>query len=88
VRVEVARISAKGSIRREMVDTASRKDAARWEELVAEAGLNSPPPYRPAPGQPVYLIEAGEQAFAVAEQDLTGPLRELVMTVLAEGDTT
>jgi len=71
-----------------MVDTASRKDAARWEELVAEAGLDSPPPYRPAPGQPVYLIEAGEQAFAVAEQDLTGPLRELVMTVLAEGDTT
>jgi hypothetical protein len=58
------------------------------EELVAEAGLNSPPPYRPAPGQPVYLIEAGEQAVAVAEQDLTGPLRELVLTVLAEGDTT
>jgi len=32
--------------------------------------------------------QAGEQAFAVAEHDLTGPLRELVMTVLAEGDTT
>jgi hypothetical protein len=50
--------------------------------------LDFAPPYRPAPGQPVYLIQAGEQAFAVAEHDLTGPLRELVMTVLAEGDTT
>lgn len=87
MRVEVARISAKGSVRREMVDTASRNDAARWEELVAEAGLDSPPPYRPASGQAVYLIQAGEQAFAVAEHDLTGQLQELIMAVLAEGDT-
>ena len=38
----------------------------------------------PEPGQPVYEVRAGEHV-ALAEQDLAGPLRELVMAVVAEG---
>jgi hypothetical protein len=86
VRVEVARVGADGSIRRTGLDTADWDDAARWDELVAQADLGSPPPYRPVPHQTIYLIHAYDREFAIAEHDLTGPLRELVMAVLAEGE--
>lgn len=85
VRVTVTRVAGDGSIRRAVVDAAGRDDAARWDELIEQAGLGVPPPYRPRPGEAVYHIRAAEQAVQVADRDLTGPLRELVMAVLAEG---
>jgi hypothetical protein len=39
-----------------------------------------------APGDTVYQVSVGERTVMVSEDDLTGPLRELVMAVLAEGD--
>lgn len=86
VRVEVARVAADGGVRRTALDTADWDDAARWDELVAQADLDSFPPYRPVPYQTIYLIHACDRELAIAEHDLTGPLRELVMAVLAEGE--
>lgn len=84
VRLEVARIPQDGNIRRRMLDTSGRADAGRWENLVSQApGF---PPYRVAPGDTVYQVSVGERTVMVAEDDLTGPLRDLVMAVLAEGD--
>jgi hypothetical protein len=74
------------SVRRAVVDTAGRDDAARWEELIEQASLGVPPPYRPFPGEAVYHIRAGALEAQVAERALTGPLRELVMVVVAEGE--
>jgi hypothetical protein len=85
MRVIVTRVDGDGSIRRAVVDTAGSDDAARWEELVGQAGLGVAPPYRPRPGEAVYHIRAGELAVQVADRDLTGPLRDLVAAVLAEG---
>jgi hypothetical protein len=84
VRLEVARIPQDGNIRRRMLDTSGRADAGRWENLVSQApGF---PPYRLTPGDTVYQVSVGERTVMVAEDDLTGPLRDLVMAVLAEGD--
>jgi hypothetical protein len=85
VRVTVTRVAGDGSVRRAVVDAAGPDGAARWEELIAQADLGVPPPYRPRPGEAVYHIRAGELEVQVAERDLTGPLRELVAAVLAEG---
>ena len=38
---------------------------------------------RPVEGKPVYQVRAGDSEFMVAETELAGPLRELVMAVLA-----
>jgi hypothetical protein len=46
--IEVTRIGGDGSIRRAVVDTAGREDAARSEQLAQQAALEAPPPYRPA----------------------------------------
>lgn len=85
VRVTVTRVAGDGSVRRAVVDAAGRDDAARWEQLIDQADLGVPPPYRARPGEAVYHIRAGELEVQVAERDLTGPLRELVTAVLAEG---
>jgi hypothetical protein len=68
-----------------MLDTEGRGDAGRWEELVKQAPA-FPPPYRAAPGDTVYQISVGDRTVMVAEGDVTGPLEELVMGVLAEGE--
>ena len=87
VRVEIAvtAIGADGTVLQAVVETTGRVDAGWWEQLAASAHLEVPPPYRPVPGQPVYEVRAGEHVAMVAEQDLAGPLRELVTAVLAEG---
>lgn len=87
MRVEVAQLSGDGTIRRSFVETTAQDDSERWDRLVAEAKLSEPPPYRPEPGEPVYEVQAGARVAQVAERDLTGPLRELVTSVLAEGTT-
>jgi hypothetical protein len=38
------------------------------------------------PDATVYQISVGERTVMVPEDDLTGPLRDLVVAVLAEGD--
>jgi hypothetical protein len=87
VRVEIAvtAIGADGTVRQAVVETTGRVDAGWWEQLAASAHLEVPPPYRPVPGQPVYEVRAGEHVAMVAEQDLAGPLRELVTAAFAEG---
>lgn len=72
-------------MRRRALDTSGLTDTDRWENLIEQV-LASPPPYRAAPGQPVYMIYAGDRAVLVAEQDLTGPLAELVEMILGTGD--
>jgi hypothetical protein len=85
VRVVVTEIGWDGSMRRRALDTSGLTDAGRWETLIGQV-LAFPPPYRAAPGSPVYVIHAGDRAVLVGEQDLTGPLRDLVTTILAAGD--
>ena len=68
-----------------MLDTAGRGDAAHWEELISRAPA-FPPPYRAAPGNTVYHVLVDDHVLLVAEPDLTGPLRALVLAVLASGE--
>jgi hypothetical protein len=84
VRVVVTEIGWDGSMRRRALDTCGLTEAGRWETLIEQV-LAFPPPYRAAPGSPVYVIHAGDRAVLAGEQDLTGPVRDLVMTILAAG---
>jgi hypothetical protein len=84
VRVVVTEIGWDGSMRRRALDTSGLTEAGRWETLIEQV-LAFPPPYRAAPGSPVYVIHAGDRAVLAGEQDLTGPLRDLVTTILAAG---
>ena len=85
MKCEVTQVNGDGSIRRALVDTANRLDAARWEGLAEQAHLDVPPPYRPHPGEPVYEIVVDGRAVQIADGDLLGPLRELTIGVLTEG---
>ena len=85
VRVVITEIGWDGSMRRRALDTSGLTEAGRWETLIEQV-LAFPPPYRAAPGGPVYVIHAGDRAVLMGEQDLTGPLRDLVTTILAAGD--
>jgi hypothetical protein len=85
VRVVVTEVTGAGSIRRGVLDTAGQPDPDRWVDLIERAALGLPPPYRPVAGRPVYQIRAGESMVFVAERELVGPLRELVMTALTPG---
>ena len=84
--IEVTRILGDGSIRRASVQPEERGDADRWRELIVRASLDTPPPYNPDPGRPVYQVSDGEHSIQVAERGLVGPLRDLVAAVLAEGN--
>jgi hypothetical protein len=87
VMITVTRVGGDGSVIARAVDTAVREDAPRWTKLAEHAALTMPPGYHPRPGEPVYRIQAGDTAADVAERDLQGPLRELAIAVLAEGDS-
>jgi hypothetical protein len=80
----VTEIAWDGSIRRLAVDTAGRADAARWDEMIA-AVPPQPPPYRAMPGSAVYYVSIGGHVQLVAENDLAGPLRDLVAGVMTVG---
>jgi hypothetical protein len=84
--IVVTYIAADGRLLRRVVNTAGRADAGRWEQLAERAALAFPPAYRPAPGGAVYHIRADNTSVLVAEEDLLGPLRDLVAAVLAEGE--
>ena len=85
MRVVVTRIEWDGTMRRRFVNTAGRRDAVQWEDLVARA-LSFRPLYRPAPGGPVYHLRVDDVAVVVAEHDLYGPLSDLVTAILAVGE--
>jgi hypothetical protein len=83
VRIVVTELTGQGSIRRGVLDTDGRSDADHSAGLIERAALDRPPPYRPVPGGRVYHVHADDKIVLVAERELTGPLRELVMTTLA-----
>lgn len=86
MRLMVTRIAGDGRLLHRLVDTATSSNPSRWDSLVDEAALADPPPYHPVPGVPVYLINTGEKPVLVTQNNLTGPVGELVSAVLAEGD--
>ncbi len=86
MRVVATRIDWDGAMQRRVVDTAHCSDGSRWEALACRA-LAAEPPYRPVPGAPVYQVSLdGDREVLVAEQDLDGPLLDLVTAVLAMGE--
>jgi hypothetical protein len=86
MRVVVTLIGPDGSMERRMVDTAASSDPGPWGELLARA-LASLPPYRAVPGRAVCHLRVDDQVALVAEDDLSGPLYDLVTAVLALGQT-
>ena len=87
VRVVVTRIEYDGTMHRRMVDTAQQSNPRNWEDLATRA-LATRPPYRPIPGTAVYHLCVNGDIIQVGEDDLEGPLRDLVTVVLAIGSTT
>jgi hypothetical protein len=85
MRVVVTRIEHDGTMRRRMVDTAGQSERQNWEELAARA-LAVPVLYRSVPGSVIYHVRAGHHVVVIAEDDLAGPLLDLVIAVLALGD--
>jgi hypothetical protein len=85
MRVVVTRIEHDGTMQRRVVDTTSQTDRPQWEELTAQA-LAIPLPYRPQPGVAVYHVGVDDLVVMIAEQDLTGPMLDLVNAVLTLGD--
>jgi hypothetical protein len=85
MRVVVTLIGPDGTMRRRMVDTAASSDTGPWEELLTRA-LAARPPYRAVPGGAVYHLRVDDQVVLVAEQDLSGPLSDLITAVLAIGE--
>src|ERR1700755_1992274 len=86
MRVVVTLVGPDGAMRRRMVDTAASSDTAPWEALLARA-LAALPPYRAVPEGTVCHLRVDDQVVLVAEQDLSGPLYDLVTAVLAIGET-
>ncbi len=84
VMLAVTQIAADGSVLRRVLDTNGRSDIRRWEELIGRAPA-FPPPYRSVPGGAVFHVRVDDHVLMVGEADLGGPLRDLVMAVLAEG---
>jgi hypothetical protein len=85
VRIGVTEIGWDGAIRRRALDTWCLADADRWEHIIGQV-LTVPPAYQATPGTPVYIIHTSHRALLIGEEDLTGPLRDLVITILATGD--
>jgi hypothetical protein len=81
----ITEIAWDGSIRRRALDTGSLPDPGRCESLLGHV-LAISPPYRAAPGRPVYVLHADDRAVVMGEDNLIGSLRQLVTTVMAAGD--
>ena len=81
----MTRIEQDGTMQRRVVDTVRLADGPQWERLTGRA-LEFQPPYRPAPGVPIYHVSACDQQILVAEGDLGGPLLDLITAVIALGE--
>jgi len=55
------------------------------EQIIGQV-VTSPPAYQATPGRPVYIIHTRARAVLIGEEDLTGPLRDLAMIILATDD--
>jgi hypothetical protein len=84
MRVVATRIEPGGTVQRRIVDTAQQSDRRLWEDLVSRA-VGVSVPYRPAPGIAVYHIRVDDYVVMAAEDDLAGPLLDLVTAVMAMG---
>ena len=85
MRVGVTEIAGDGTTQRRTLDTWCLAGADRWEDIIGQA-LSLPPAYQATPGKSVYIIRTRDRAVLVGEEDLTGPLRDLVIKILATGD--
>ena len=85
MRIEVTEIGWDGTIRRRALDTCCLAGADRWEHIIGQV-LTVPPAYQATPGRPVYIIHTSDRAVLIGEEALTGPLRDLVITIQATGD--
>lgn len=85
MRVGVTEIGPDGTIRRRALDTWYLADTDRWEHIIGQV-LTAPPAYQATPGNPVYIIYTSDHAVLIAEENLTGPLRDFVITILVNGD--
>ena len=83
--VEVSQVESDGAMWRRMINTAGRSGAGCWQQLMARA-VAAPVPYRPVPGTPIYHLRLDNRDFLIADQDLDGPLLDLVTAVLALGE--
>ena len=68
------------------MDTGQQRDPQNWDDLSTRARA-AQPPYRPVPGTAVYHLCMDGDIIQVGEYDLEGPLRDLVIVVLAIGST-
>ncbi|HEY7432024.1 MAG TPA: hypothetical protein VH641_14980 [Streptosporangiaceae bacterium] len=80
----MTRIEHDGTMQRRVIDTVTQNDPQNWEDLAVRA-MACTPPYRPVPGAAIYHICADGLVVQVGEDDLEGPLRDLVTVVLAVG---
>jgi hypothetical protein len=85
VRIGVTEIGWDGTMRRRALDTWCLAGADRCEHIVGQV-LTVPPAYQATPGRPVYILHTSERAVLIGEEDLTGPLRDLVIAILESGD--
>lgn len=83
--ITITEVARDGQLRRRTVDTTGRADARRWEDLAERAAIGFPPPYRPAPGRPVFEVRVDDTTALIAEGDAIGALGELIAAVLREG---
>jgi hypothetical protein len=67
--------------------SAQQSDRGLWEDLASRA-VGVSVPYGPAPGIAVYRIRVDDYVVMAAEDDLAGPLLDLVTAVLAMGGET
>ena len=80
----MTRIDPGGTVQRRVVDAAQQSDRRLWEDLAARA-VGAVVPYRAAPGIAVYHVSVDDHVVIAAEQDLAGPLLDLVTAVMALG---
>jgi len=71
-------------MQRRMVDTARQSDRRLWEDLAARA-IAIPVAYHPVPRITVYHVRVDGYVVLAAEDDLAGPLLDLVTAVMALG---
>lgn len=81
MRVGVTEIGWDGTIRRRALDTWCLPGADRWEHVIGQV-FALPLAYQATPGRQVYIVHTSERAVLIGEEGLTGPLRDLVMTIL------
>jgi len=71
MKCEITQVNGDGTIRRAVLDTTGRQDAARWERLAEQAGLDLPPTAYAPPAPTVAPVDT--QAEAASKPTLFNP---------------